>query len=141
MGNVDGLAAGAYPVGKGGVLQEVAAGEFRAVVAGTTIDGSWTATCPALLLLSADMTAADEEFGWQSNGRGGRFIAMEVGLIAQTVHLAAAAIDLGTVLIAGIQSGAARRLPDNVVPPGEELVAVMPLGRGAAEGPAASSGS
>ncbi|MGO1840266.1 MAG: SagB/ThcOx family dehydrogenase [Candidatus Microbacterium stercoravium] len=128
-GNVSGLTRGSYRVAPGGNLHDVVPGEYRDMVARATIDGSWIAASPALLVLSAEVVAENAEFNSQSEGRGERFIAIEVGLIAQTVSLAAAALDLGTVLIAGIRDDAARRLPESVVPRDEELIAVMPFGR------------
>lgn len=131
-GNVSGLASGSYRVAPSGNVHDVVPGEYRDIVARATIDGSWIAASPALLVLSADVGAENAEFNWQSDGRGERFIAMEVGLIAQTVSLATAALDLGTVLIAGIHADAARHLPESVVPRHDELIAVMPLGRASA---------
>ncbi|WP_162893186.1 SagB/ThcOx family dehydrogenase [Microbacterium halotolerans] len=138
VGDVRGLASGSYRITGSGGLQEPEYGDQRELIAQSTIDAHWAASCPALLVLSANVGAERAEFASQAEGRGERFIAIEVGLIAQTVHLVAAGLDLGTVLIAGVQDEAARRLPESIVPPGDELLAVMPLGRATRDSTAAS---
>lgn len=130
VGDVRGLAVGSYRVFNG-ELREQTRGDHRKPVALATIDATWAAVCPALLVLSANVSTERAEFASQADSRGERFVAMEVGLIAQTVHLAAARLDIGTVLIAGLHNDMAQDLLASVVPSGEEMIAVMPLGRAA----------
>lgn len=138
VGDVRGLAAGSYRITGSGGLRALEHGDHRELIAQSTIDAAWAVACPVLLVLSANVGAERAEFTSQAEGRGERFIAMEIGLIAQTVHLVAAGLDLGTALIAGVHDEAVRRLPESIVPPGDELLAVMPLGRATRDGTAAS---
>ncbi|WP_157691337.1 SagB/ThcOx family dehydrogenase [Brevibacterium sandarakinum] len=125
---VDGLAPAAsryLPVEHALVQREE--GDHRALLARGSLDADWLTTCPAMLLLSADLAAANDSFATQEAGRGERYCWFEAGLIAQNVYLWAAENALGTVFLGGLDSvkiQAAARL----VPPSHTILGIHPLG-------------
>lgn len=135
-GHIEELPAGAYRyVPMRHAIETVRPGDHRRDVADATIDGGdWLPTCPALILLSADMVAARERFPDQPSTHGERFVWIEVGHAAQNLYLWAAEHDVGTALIAGLDDARADTSCKEVIPRGHQLLGVLPLGRAAADG-------
>ncbi|WP_110588950.1 nitroreductase family protein [Microbacterium suaedae] len=127
VGGVDGLEQGTFGL-TGGSLDRLDDEDHRAALAAASLDAPWLAACPALIVLTADLAVENEAFAAQGPAQGERFVAMEAGMIAQSVHLAAEDRSLGTVLIAGIDRVRAHQIPSSVVPSGHELLGIMPIG-------------
>ncbi|WOC14089.1 SagB/ThcOx family dehydrogenase [Gordonia sp. MP11Mi] len=126
---VAGLTAAAYRYDRAlDELVTVVDGDFLAAVAGATLDADWLAHCPAALVLSADIAAADDAFVDQGHHRGTRFCWIETGLIAQNVYLWAAENDFGTVLLGGLDDAAMAAAAVRLIPPEQTITAVMPIG-------------
>lgn len=103
-------------------------GDHRSGLAGGTLDAQWLTECPVVLLLSADLTAANEAFKAQGEGRGERFCCFETGLIAQNIYLWAAENALGTVFIAGLDSLTTQAATRHLVPPSHTVLGMLPIG-------------
>ncbi|WP_010525459.1 nitroreductase family protein [Nesterenkonia sp. F] len=128
--DVEGLAPAAYQHRpESHELIPVAEGDHGARLAHATLDAEWLEECPAVLLLSADLAAADEAFATQGPGQGERFCWFEAGLIAQNVHLWAAENALGTVFLGGLDPSETRGVEHRLLPSGHTLLGVLPLGR------------
>ena len=129
-GNIEGLAAGAYsydPMHH--AITTVQQGDHRQTVADATLDGGdWLPECPALILLSADLAAARERFPDQPPEHGERFVWIEVGHAAQNLYLWAAAHNVGTALIAGLDDARAVESCRGILPIGHQLLGVLPFG-------------
>ena len=127
-GDVVGLRPGAYRyLGERHALRTRALGDLRAQVAAATVDARWLADVPALLVLSADLAAANDHFAELGLGQGDRFAWLEAGLITQNAYLWAAATGRGTGFIGGLdQAGRAGAAP--VVPDGEQVLGLLPVG-------------
>lgn len=129
-GQVRGLPAAAYRYrGARHELTPVAPGDHREALAAATVDAHWLARCPVLVLLSADTTAADDHFRELGPAQGERFAWFEAGLIAQNLYLWAAAAGLGTVFIGGLDAPAVARAAHPLLPAGESVLGLLPLGR------------
>lgn len=133
-GSVEGLRSGAYRYDTAGhTLVGVDEGEHGCRVADSTLEADWLATCPALILLSADLHAARRRFPDQPPEHGERFVWIEVGHAAQNLYLWAARHRLGTALIAGIDDDAAATTCAGLLPRGHRLLGILPLGQPAPE--------
>lgn len=130
-GRIEELPTGAYlydPMHH--AIETVQSGDHRRDVADATLDGAdWLPTCPALVLLSADMVAARDRFPDQAPTHGERFVWIEVGHAAQNLYLWAAEHDVGTALIAGLDDARATESCHDVLPQGHQLLGILPLGR------------
>ena len=126
-GEVIGLRPGAYRyLDDRHALRTGTLGDQRPALAGATVDAHWVTGAPAVLVLSADLTAADEYFAELGSGQGDRFAWLEAGLITQNAYLWAAAVDLGVAFIGGLeQAGLAGA---GVVPDGENVLGLLPVG-------------
>lgn len=130
VGQVSGLPAAAYRYcGPRHELTPAAPGDHREALAAATVDAHWLARCPVLVLLSADPAAAADHFGELGPGQGERFAWLEAGLIAQNLYLWAAAAGLGTVFIGGLDAPAVARAAHPLLPAGESVLGLLPLGR------------
>lgn len=129
VGEVDDLPVAAYRYGGGHELTHVAPGDHREALAVATVDAHWLARCPALVLLSADTAAANDSFRELGSAQGERFAWLEAGLIAQNLYLWAAAAGLGTVFVGGLLEPAITRAAAPLLPAGQTVLGVMPLGR------------
>ncbi|MEU3271188.1 nitroreductase family protein [Saccharomonospora sp. NPDC006951] len=126
---VDGLVPGAYRYLPGEhALLGVGEGDHRRGLAEATLDAAWLTECPVVLLLSADLAAANEAFAAQETGRGERFCWFEAGLVAQNVYLWAAGNALGTVFLGGLDSAAVAMVTRGLVPPGQTVLGMVPIG-------------
>ncbi|WP_158225836.1 SagB/ThcOx family dehydrogenase [Glutamicibacter sp. BW78] len=105
-------------------------GDHRLAVAGGTLDArEWLAECQALLLLTADMSAARLRFPDQPSEHGERFVWMEAGHSAQNVYLSAAEQNLGTCLVAGLDDDAMANNCNPLIPSQHQVLGVLGVGR------------
>ena len=123
-GTVAGLEAGVYRyVPARHVLLNSAAGDIRSGVADAAWGQRFLASAPADLLIAAVFGRTTGRYG-----EGGiRYVHMEVGCVAQNVHLQCEALGLGTVMVGAFdEAGVAAifGLPADVVP-----LCLMPVGR------------
>lgn len=133
-GEVTGLRPGAYRyLGDRHALRTMRVGDVRPALAAATVDAPWLAGAPAVLVLSAQLDAADDYFAELGPGQGERFAWLEAGLITQNAYLWAAATGWGTVFIGGLdqagldQAGLPGVAP--LVPGGEQVLGLLPVGR------------
>lgn len=110
----------------------IEAGDHRPDLARATLDAPWLTDCPVVLLLAADVDAANDAFAEQGPGRGERFCWIEAGLIAQNVHLWAAERGLGTVFLGGLDHVAMEAATGTLLPSSHTVLGMLPIGRPAA---------
>ncbi|MGC0274083.1 nitroreductase family protein [Pseudactinotalea sp. Z1739] len=129
IGQVRGLAPGAYEY-DGAVhrLTMRACDDHRERLARATVDASWAAHCPMLVLLSTRAEHADGYFAELGPGQGERFAWLEAGLIAQNLYLWASATGHGTVFIGGLDRPAMADAAAPLLPAGHTVLGIMPLG-------------
>ena len=90
-------------------LALVAEGDHRPVLERCALDDQpWVGRAALVLVVVAEMHAIVEHFRDQSppGERGRRYAQLETGAVAENVHLQAAALGLGCVVVAGFDDGA-----------------------------------
>lgn len=113
------------------VTVAVVAGDLRATVAETTlVDADWVRVAPALLLLTADLAAANAHFAEQPplGRRGERYVWLEAGHISQNIYLRATELGLGAALVAGLDDEALLAHEPRVVPAGHHPLGLIAVG-------------
>lgn len=106
------------------------AGDHRGGVAAGTLDArDWLDKCSALLLLSADLGAAQLRFSDQPADHGPRFVWIETGHAAQNVYLQAAELGIDTCLVAGLDDTAIANACRPLVPAEHHVLGILGLGR------------
>ncbi len=133
-GKVSGIDAGSYrydPHDHTLVLART--GDHREDIAKGTLDAvDWLCDCPALLLMTANMSAARQRFPGQPADHGEHFVWMEAGHSAQNVYLSAAEQNIGTCLVAGFNDDAMRSTCRSLVPQRHQVLGILALGYPAA---------
>ena len=106
VGNVDGLAAGTYQYQVSThALEQLGKDDVRIALCADAIDEQpWIREAAVVVILAADFPAMKTHFHSQPpvGLRGGRYIYIETGAIAQNVMLQATALGIGSVLVGGI---------------------------------------
>ncbi len=122
-GRVDGLAAGIYRYHpKGHELLKVADGDKRRDLYLAALDQESLRDGAAAVVIAAVYGRTTGKYG----ERGIRYVHMEVGGVAENIHLQALSLDVGTVFVGAFDD----EMVKNVVTmaEGEEPLAIMPLG-------------
>lgn len=104
-------------------------GDHRSRLARGTLDAGWLTQCPVVLLLSADLSAANRAFGDQGAGRGESFCWFEAGLVGQNIYLWAAENSLGTVFLGGLDSVEVQAATRRWIPQSHTVLGMLPVGR------------
>lgn len=110
-------------------------GDHRTGLADGTLDAAWLSECPVILILSADLDAANRAFESQGAGQGERFCWLEAGLVTQNIYLWAAENGLGTVFLGGLDHFKIEAATQRLIPPSHTVLGMLPIGR-PAEAPA-----
>jgi hypothetical protein len=80
-------------------------------------------------VLSADLAHAEASFADQGRGRGEHFTWLEAGLMSQNLYLWAAARNLATALIAGLDGSRIGSGAGSL--DGHSVLGLLPVGNGA----------
>lgn len=122
-GAVTDLPAGLYRYAPGKhALARVAAGDLRAELVQRGIGQAWIAKAPAIFVIAGAPAKMAE---MQEHGLP--FLWIEAGLAAQGFFLEATARGLGSTYVGGFRPAEARAVLG--LPAGEEVLAVLPVGR------------
>ena len=122
-GAVQGLSPGCYRyLPHAHALEEMQRGDLRGSLARASLDQSWMAHAPAILVLSAVYARTTGKYG----PRGVRYVHMEVGAAAQNIHLQAEALGVGTVFVGAFSDREVQRILG--LPAEEEPLALFPTG-------------
>lgn len=123
-GNVEALPPAVYKYRiRAHELDRVADGDRRAELAEASLNQDCVRRCAAAIVLSAVYQRTVDEYG----ERGVSYVHMEAGHVGQNLHLQAAALDLGTVMVGAFDD---ERVADILgLPENESPVYVIPLGR------------
>jgi SagB-type dehydrogenase family enzyme len=122
-GEVEGMAAGVYryrPWKHDLVLE--AAGDRREALGAASLHQEWVEECAAVIVVAAVFERVTGSYG----PRGERYIHMEAGHAAQSIHLMAAARGLGTVVVGAFDDGKVAAALD--LPERERSLLLMPVG-------------
>ncbi|WP_191089859.1 nitroreductase family protein [Nesterenkonia ebinurensis] len=103
-------------------------GDHHAGLTVGTLDAAWLKGCPLILILSADLTAADRAFEVQETGRGERFCWFEAGLVSQNIYLWAAENGFGTVFLGGLDYAKTRSATERWMPASHTVLGMLPFG-------------
>lgn len=123
-GDVEGLSAGVYKYGyRKHELHKVGDGDKRAALAAAALDQECVSDCAASVILTSVYGRTTVEYG----ERGVRYVHMEAGHVGQNIHLQAAALDLGTVVVGAFDDEAVVRVLG--ITKKEYPLYIMPLGR------------
>jgi SagB-type dehydrogenase family enzyme len=101
----------------------IAEGDRRAKLAAAALEQEWLAEAPVTIAFAAVYERTARKY----RQRAERYVHMEVGHAAQNVHLQAAALDLGTVVVGAFDDAEVKQvlaLADN-----EQPVCLMPVGK------------
>ena len=101
----------------------IAEGDRRAKLAAAALEQEWLAEAPVTIAFAAVYERTARKY----RQRAERYVHMEVGHAAQNVHLQAAALALGTVVVGAFADADVKQvlaLADN-----EQPVCLMPVGR------------
>ena len=122
--NVEGLAEGLYRYdSRKHLLEPLKEGSFAEKLTAATFFQDYIASAAAVLIISADYTGPEQEYGAQ----GKKFTWMDLGHLGQNVHLQAVSLDIGTVAVAAVRPGEIEKIVET--PPEEEVLYLMPLGK------------
>jgi SagB-type dehydrogenase family enzyme len=123
-GRVDDLPAGIYKYRfRAHELVRVSEGDRRQDLTRASLNQECIGRCAAAVVLSAIFKRTVDEYG----ERGERYVFMEAGHVGQNFHLAAAALDLGTVMVGAFDDDAVAAILQ--LPKDESPVYIMPVGR------------
>lgn len=112
VAHVTGLSPGLYAVGADGAPALIDESDRRPALAEAAIgDQPWVAEAPVVIAVCADFFAPAQAFVDQPpyGYRGGRYVHIEAGAVAQNMHLQAVAAGMGGVLVAGFHDAVAAR--------------------------------
>ena len=121
---VNGLSSGIYKyVPAASCLNSHLAGaRFLPELAGAAPRKEWLASAPAALIICADYSRTMKRYG----ERGRLYVAMEAGHTAQNIHLMAAGLGLGTVVVGAFITEQVHKILN--LPDAETALAIMPAG-------------
>ncbi|MFN7941486.1 MAG: SagB/ThcOx family dehydrogenase [Thermoanaerobaculia bacterium] len=124
VGEVGSLAGGIYRYRSGEhALEPRGALDEREALSRAAFGQTWVATGAAVIAVSADSRRTARRYG----ARGERYVHFEVGGVAENLYLQAAALGLGTVLVAAFDDDAVARIL--ALAHDERPMALMPIGR------------
>jgi SagB-type dehydrogenase family enzyme len=124
VGEVGSLAGGVYRYHPGEhALEPRGALDERGALSRAAFGQPWVATGAALVAVSANLRRTERRYG----ARGERYVHFEVGAVAENLYLQAAALGLGTVLVAAFDDDAVGRILN--LAHEERPLALMPIGR------------
>lgn len=123
-GRVDGLAAGIYRYRpKGHELQKVAEGDKRGDLYQAALEQESLRDGAAAVVIAAVYGRTTRKYG----GRGIMYVHMEVGGVAENIHLQAVSLGVGTLFVGAFDDERVKKVVN--MAEGEEPLAIMPLGR------------
>lgn len=121
---VEGLSPGVYHYRPDDhTLEKRADGDLREALRAAALDQACVGKGVAHLVFAAVYARTTDRYG----ERGMRYVHMDVGHAGQNVHLQAEALGLGTVVVAAFDDARVRAILD--LPPGEDPLYIMPVGR------------
>jgi SagB-type dehydrogenase family enzyme len=109
-------------------LSPMKAGDFRKELCRAALGQGWVHDGAAVIIFAADYSRTTRRYG----ERGFRYVHMEAGHAQQNVHLQAAALGIGTVVVGAFEDREVKRIVGMRAE--EEPLSLMPLGRIRAEG-------
>jgi SagB-type dehydrogenase family enzyme len=117
------LAAGVYHYQvRAHALTPVAPGDMRADVARASLQQSWMAQAPVMVIITGEYGRCAARYG----ERGIRYTHMEAGNVSQNLFLAAEALGLGAGIVGAFEDRALAQVLK--LPPAHEPLLVMPVG-------------
>lgn len=123
-GDVTGLETGLYRYRVAGHdLAELGQQDLRAKLADAALGQDQVKAAPAVIVITGAVGRTASKYGQRAT----RYVLMEVGSAAQNIHLQAAALRLGTVVIGAFTD--ARVMQVLGMPDEESPFCIMPLGR------------
>jgi len=123
-GKAGDLPAGVYRYRpEGHDLLLVAQGDQRAKLATAALGQDWLADAPVTIVLAAVFERTARRY----RQRAERYVLMEVGHVAQNVHLQAVALDLGTVVVGAFDDAEVKQVLSLAA--NEQPLCLMPIGR------------
>jgi len=124
IGKEGALPAGVYRYRpQGHELVRIAEGDLRGRLAAAALEQEWLSHAPVTIVIAAVYARAARKY----KQRAERYVHMEVGHAAQNVHLQAAALGLGTVVVGAFDDTEVKRvlhLAEN-----EDPLCLMPVGK------------
>jgi SagB-type dehydrogenase family enzyme len=131
-GNVDDLDGGVYRyLPDGHRIEPTAGADLRPALDAAAIGPQpWLANAALIIVIAADLDRAAEHFADQppKGQRGQRYVHIEVGHVAQNVHLQATACGLGAVFVGGFDDAAVRALDPSPIAAGHQPLGLIPVG-------------
>ncbi len=123
-GNIEDLHQGVYRYDTAGHgLETMSGGNRLGALAAASLGQECVGDCAAAIVISADY----EKTTWRYGRRGIRYVHMEVGCVAENIHLQAVALGLGTVFVGAFSDGEVKKLLN--MPDEENPLGIMPVGR------------
>lgn len=100
-----------------------AQGDNRAELARAALGQDWMAPAPLTLVIAAIFERTATKYG----ARAERYVQMEVGHVAENVHLQAIALGLATVVVGAFEDAKVKQVLG--LAPNEAPLCLMPIGR------------
>jgi SagB-type dehydrogenase family enzyme len=123
-GDVTGLETGLYRYRVAGHdLVESGRQDLRADLADAALGQDQVKAAPAVIVIAGAVGRTASKYGQRAT----RYVLMEVGSVAQNIHLQAAALGLGTVFIGAMRD--ARVMQVLGMPDDESPFCIMPIGK------------
>jgi SagB-type dehydrogenase family enzyme len=124
IGDVEGVQPGVFRyLPDRHALVETATDDRRSVLAGAALRQDALQSAPLVVVITAVYDRTAQRYG----ARAPRYVHIEVGNVAQSVYLQAAARGLGTVFIGAFDDAEVKQVLD--LRPAEEPLGLMPVGR------------
>jgi len=121
---VDGLDVGLYRyVAERHALQMMVGRDLRKALSRAALRQDPVTSAPAVLVVAAELQRTAVKYG----ERAPQYVHMEVGAVAENVHLQAVSLGLGTVIIGAFHEEMVKSALE--LPAAHEPLAIMPVGR------------
>ncbi len=104
-------------------LERTREGDHRADLAAKSVNQTFIAQAPAILVIAADVSRTAKVY----NQRARRYVDMEAGHAGQNIYLQAGALGLGTVAVGAFSDAAVTALLG--LPPGQDALYIFPVGK------------
>lgn len=123
-GNVQGLDRGVYVYAfKNHTLKLITDGDLRNPLARAALGQGFLAQAPALIVITAEYSRTEKKYGLRG---GERYVPLDAGLAAQSIHLQATALGLATATVGAFTDSAVRQILQCGK---EEPLLIIPVGR------------
>ncbi len=124
IGDVEGISSGIYKYNcEDHTLHLIVEGDVRQQLMEASYNQRMVGQAPASIIITGNLQRVEDRYG---EGRGPRYLAMDVGAAGQNIHLQAEALNLGTVIVGAFHDNQIRDIV--TLDEREAPLYIMPIG-------------